>query len=150
MRRLIEIGRINFLKDLICCGNIYPVILAPIDLLIPHEDIEYSRFCELAEDITRRRIIEKPILVDMNTMIILDGHHRYHVFKELGKEKIPALLIDYNDPCIRVESWRSDWFVNKELVIKTGLERKLLPHKTSRHILCFEIPRIDLSIDLIP
>ena len=150
LRELIERRSIDLYNDFICCGRNYPIILMPIDLLKPHEDIELERMRILEKDILERGILEKPILVEMNTFIILDGHHRYNIFRKIGKRKIPALLVDYNDPCVEVSSWRPEIRVSKDLVIKTVLENRLLPPKTSRHVLCFKIPEINLSINMIP
>ena len=150
LRELLIRNEILFHRDVIMCCGKYPITLIPIDLLRPHEETEASRLIELRNDILSRRVLEKPILVDLNTMIILDGHHRYRVLRDLGKKRIPSLLIDYNDSCVEVSSWRSDWVVSKDLVLRSGLSGKLLPHKTSRHKLCFEVPVINLSIDDIP
>ncbi|MEM0260091.1 MAG: ParB N-terminal domain-containing protein [Sulfolobales archaeon] len=141
---------VDLSRDFICCIDTYPVILFPIEMLKPHENIDPVRLKELEEDILGRGIIEKPILVEYNTFIILDGHHRVQVLKSIGKKRIPALLIDYRDPCINVDSWRSDWIVSKELVIRAGLTGSLLPYKTSRHTLCRSVPQINISLNRIP
>ncbi|MEZ0289844.1 MAG: ParB N-terminal domain-containing protein [Sulfolobales archaeon] len=141
---------IDLQRDFVCCADTYPIVLVSQQLLKPHESIDPGRLRELEIDILTRRIIERPILAEINTLVILDGHHRYHVLKSLGKKKIPALLVDYNDPCVSVGSWRSDWIVSKELVLRAGLTGSLLPHKTSRHTLCKPIPTINLSLDRIP
>ncbi len=123
--------------------------LVPLSILTPHEQTVEEHVRELQEDIAKSRRVIKPIIVDIKTFIILDGHHRVEALKRLGKRYVPAILIDYDDECIHVSSWRSNWRVTKDLVRVAGLSGKLLPPKTSRHRLCFEVPEINISIDLL-
>ena len=42
-----------------------------------------------------------PVIVDADTMMIVDGEHRYLVYKELGYEEIPAYVIKFKDEAER-------------------------------------------------
>lgn len=140
---------VNPQRDVICCADSYPVVLVPLEILHPHEEVDPARLSELRSDILSTGLIRKPVLVESETLVILDGHHRVQVLKRLGKRLVPALLISYNDPCVRVESWRSDWVVTKDLVLRAGLVGPLLPHKTSRHILCIDVPFVDVPLSAL-
>ena len=133
-------------RDVICCAGSYPVVLIPLELLHPHEEVDWNRLRELESEILSDGLIRKPILVESETLVILDGHHRVRVLERLRKRLVPALLISYEDPCLRVESWRDDWVVTKDLVLRAGLTGRLLPHKTSRHVLCIDIPLVDVPL----
>lgn len=140
---------VNIKRDVICCAENYPVVLIPIEVLYPHEEVNPARLKELEQEITRFGVLRKPILVESESLVILDGHHRVRVLRKLGKRFVPALLISYEDLCVRVESWRSDWVVTKDLVLKAGLTGRLLPHKTSRHVLCFDVPLVDVPLSVL-
>jgi len=75
-----------------------------IEKLRPHEATYPELVDTLVDDIKRRALIY-PIIVDRETMVIIDGHHRVEAFKKLGFEKIPALLVDYRSLMITVNRW---------------------------------------------
>ena len=121
--------------------------IVPIDKLKPHEKIDERHLECLMDIIVRDGVLIKPLLVDAKTMIILDGHHRYEILKRLGKKYVPVLLVDYDSDIVDVGSWRKDWTVSKELVRKAGLSGKLLPPKTSRHILKIKLPNVNMPLE---
>lgn len=123
--------------------------LIPIELLRPHEQIIDKHVEELLEDIRRRGVLIKPILVDEKTLTILDGHHRVEALRRLGAKYVPAVLVDYDDECVSVGTWRHEWKVTKSLVRSTALSGKLLPPKTSRHITRFEIPELNIPLRVL-
>ncbi len=126
---------------------LYRVELVPLDALRPHEMVIEERVRALAEDIARRRVLIRPILVDENTMVILDGHHRVEALRRLGARRVAALLVDYGSECVTVGSWRPGWRVTKEDVVRAGLSGRLLPPRTSRHRVCFQIPEVNVPLD---
>ena len=100
-----------------------------------HEEIRPEYLEELKNQIEQDGFLKDPIIVDKNTKIILDGHHRYKSLKQLGYSKIAAYFVDYNSSEIKVQSWRKGEIVTKEDVIKAGLTGDKFPPKTSRHII---------------
>ncbi|AAY80819.1 ParB N-terminal domain-containing protein [Sulfolobus acidocaldarius] len=72
--------------------------------LRPHEDVILSIVNENIE-ILRKDNSMAPIIVDKNSMVILDGHHRYYASLSLGLPKIPAIMIDYNSEQVEVREW---------------------------------------------
>ena len=109
-----------------------------------HEDIEPGYLKKLKSQILRNGILKKPIIVDENSKIILDGHFRYNVLKKLGYSKIPVYFLDYRSSEIIVKPWRNDETITKEDVIKAGLTGKKLPPKTSKHM--FNLPNDQIRI----
>jgi hypothetical protein len=105
------------------------VNLVPISELRAHELPEESVVYELEQDMRGRGILVKPIVVDRDTMIILDGHCRCSALRRLGCSKVAAKLVDYKSCEIAVEG------VDKRQVIEAGLSGALMKPKTSRHIL---------------
>ena len=114
------------------------IFLMNINELKEHEEVE-SRYLEkLKKQIMKDRILKKPIVVDRNTKIIIDGHFRFNSLKQLGYSKIPAFLIDYNSPDILVRTWRENEKITKKDVLFSGLNGIKLPPKTSKNMIKIE------------
>ena len=80
--------------------------IVDIAWLKQHEEIKPDRLDEVAQEIKKAEFFYEPILVDENTGVILDGHHRYNASLRLGFKRIPAVMIDYlNDNNISVDVW---------------------------------------------
>jgi uncharacterized protein (DUF1015 family) len=104
-----------------------------INILREHERVDFNRLEELLKEIMSDGMLKKPILVDKNTLTILDGHHRLNVLKKLGLRKIPVVLVDYNDPHIVVRKWGTNRILDKREVLKVARCGKLFPPKTTQH-----------------
>lgn len=65
------------------------------NLLKQHEKINTNHLKLLLNQIKHDGILNHPIIVDKNTLIILDGHHRFNVLKKLGLSIIPVYFVDY-------------------------------------------------------
>ncbi|KKS67820.1 MAG: hypothetical protein UV38_C0003G0047 [candidate division TM6 bacterium GW2011_GWE2_42_60] len=61
-------------------------------LLKQHELINEDHLKELMAQIRSDGFIEAPIIVDAETHIILDGHHRFNALRILGLSKAPVFL----------------------------------------------------------
>ena len=114
------------------------------DLLKPHEEVCSLHLKKLREEIEKDGCVRDPIIVDKDTMVILDGHHRYNSLKLLGCNFIPCCLVDYQAAEIGVICWREGEKISKEEILAAGLSGKLLPQKTSRHI----IPDRPIGMDI--
>jgi len=107
--------------------------LLKIDGLKPHEQIQFDHLHKLKKEILEDGFLEKPIIVDINTKVILDGHHRFNIIRELGLKLISIWLINYQSEEVQVIAWKKGENVTKEDVLRAGLTGKLLKPKTSRH-----------------
>jgi hypothetical protein len=117
-----------------------------IKTLRPHEEVIAEKVNQVKRDILSRGYVKYPVLVDLKTFVILDGHHRVEALKQLGFDKAPVFFVDYSKSYIIVKSFRKDFNVTKQLVVEAGLSNRLLPPKTSRHILV----RIPLPSSFVP
>lgn len=80
--------------------------LVRISELIEHEEIDPLRLKELKKEILGDGFIRDPIIVDRNSNVILDGHHRLNILKSLHYSRIPVHYVDYlNDETIRLKTW---------------------------------------------
>src|SRR5437660_583137 len=73
---------------------IRPQLLLVKDLK-PHELLIEEHSTQLLQDIVKDQAIYVPILVDVKTKVILDGHHRFSVAKKLKLAQIPCFAVDY-------------------------------------------------------
>ncbi|XP_053993487.1 uncharacterized protein LOC128884257 [Hylaeus volcanicus] len=84
------------------------VHLVPVIWLKPHEQCSYERYLEVFFKTIQTMAYDYPIIVDHNTGVILDGHHRFQVALALRLEVIPAVLVKYEtDTTIRVVPWKT-------------------------------------------
>ncbi len=131
-------------------GDGYQLALLPISTLRPHEMVIEDRVRRLVEDLLRTWVLRRPILVDDSTYIVLDGHHRLEALRRIGARMIAAVLVDYDGDYVEVDSWRLGIHVDKDMVRMAGLTGKLLPPRTSRHIVRFHVPELHVMLhDLI-
>lgn len=119
-----------------------------INLLKPHEEVKEKKAANFSKYAQRKKQLRtKPILIDRETNVILDGHHRWHVCKELGCKKIPCCTVDYlNDSSIHVVPRKDDFPVSKKEVIRRGVTGDLYPPKSTKHE--FDIPAMKKLVNL--
>lgn len=97
-----------------------------------HEEIIDENLKKVLTSLKIEKKLKEPIIVDKNTKVILDGHHRATACAILGLNKIKCKLVDYNSNNITVKA-RKDREINKEEIIEKGLSEDLFPPKTSKH-----------------
>ena len=91
----------------------------------------------------------KPIIVDRESMVSLDGHHKWTAAKSLGLARVPVIMVDYLiDEGILVDVWPDcgKESVTKTEVLEMGVSGDVFPPKTSRHTLPFKIPSIRIPL----
>ncbi len=65
--------------------------------LIPHEATNPLRVKEVKYSIRNLRRVLKPVITDLRTGVVIDGHHRVEALKELGLKYVPAIMINYRE-----------------------------------------------------
>jgi len=86
-------------------GLFLNVALLETESLLVHEEIMPIRFNNLVKRIERDGFQSAPVLVDRNTLVVLDGMHRTAVMKELGAQFICVCLLEYFNPSIKIQRW---------------------------------------------
>ena len=107
------------------------VLLAPHRLL-PTEDFIEERVLQVGRDIIDEGVWRQPILVERTSLIIMDGHHRREFARRHLFAYVPCLLLDYSQ--VELRSWRTEFDLLPEDVIARGVQRRLYPAKTTRHV----------------
>lgn len=105
-----------------------------IELLKGHEETRPDYLEKLSNEIRADGFLRRPIVADLRTKVILDGHHRVNALRSLGCSKIPVYFVDYLSPLIQVLPWRQGEKVTKGMVLKAGMNGPKLPPKTTRHM----------------
>ena len=91
----------------------------------------------------------KPIIVDSETLVILDGHHKWTAAGVLDLDWVPVVKVDYlEDSTVTVDVWPEcgKKEISKREVIEMGLTGGVFPPKTSRHSFGFEVPSIQAPL----
>jgi hypothetical protein len=108
--------------------------LIEIKKLKPHEKTNPVRMKKLKNRVLIDGKIKNPVIIDRNSLTILDGHHRVETVRLLGLNKIPAYLVNYNNSKIKVFP-RKNIRVSKKLVLSRAKYGYKFPAKTTRHII---------------
>ena len=75
-------------------------------VLKPHERYVERRVVEVKESILKSRCLMRPLIVDGETLTVIDGAHRLEALLRLGVSRAPLLSVNYlGEDEIRVERW---------------------------------------------
>ena len=109
--------------------------ITDISMLLPHEDVDDDTVELIINDVVENGVIKYPVVADVRTFIILDGHHRVEALRELGYDYVPVFFVDYAKEYVDVYPLRKDLPVSKVSVLeKVFLSMEVFPHKTTKHI----------------
>jgi len=112
-------------------------VFGSVDLkdLKEHEQTEPIRLEIMKEIIKSDGVLKVSIAVDRKTNVVIDGHYRLNALKSLGAKRIPVTYFDYQDPEIKVLTWRKNENITKEQVIQAAMTGKKFPPKSSKHMI---------------
>jgi len=79
--------------------------LEELSALYIHEEIIPDKMQELVKKIPHEGVWKNPIIVDVSSLVVLDGMHRVAAAKEIGYKYIPVCLVDYENPNIHIGCW---------------------------------------------
>ncbi|MCI4323712.1 MAG: ParB N-terminal domain-containing protein [Thermoplasmata archaeon] len=114
--------------------------LVPIHALHIHEEIDPSTVREVTVSIRTEGVVREPILVAEGSLVVLNGHHRVAALRELGVARVPAWVVPYEDPRIRLERWSPGPELTKAEVVQRAQANDPFPPKTTRHRVDLELP----------
>jgi len=105
--------------------------------LIPTSRLRHIEgFSRKRADNIKRKILEegiwtRPLRVERNHWLVLDGQHRMEIALDLGLRRVPCQLYDYAD--VEVWSLRDKHEVSRERVIAKALAGDIYPYKPAKH-----------------
>ena len=79
--------------------------LTDINSLKLHEQTLNQPLKTLVRDIVQKGMMKHPIIIDANTLTVLDGTHRIKALKEIGCMRALTCYIDYKNPKVQVKFW---------------------------------------------
>ena len=113
-----------------------------------HERTEEPLLRKLVDQIRADGFLRRPVLVEAEHLVILDGHHRVEALRLLGCARIPVYLVDYGDPDIDVTIWPGATVarVTKAEIVDRGVRGNLFPPKTTRHVVSFTLEEVRVRL----
>ncbi len=81
------------------------IALVETDRLLLHEETIPKMLEALTNRIREDCVLKAPVIVDRDTMVVLDGMHRVKALRILGCWFTCVCLVDYQSPEILVERW---------------------------------------------
>ena len=77
----------------------------PLSTLRPHEETIQSHVRGIASEMKRDGIQKDPIIVDQDSLAVLDGMHRLAALNELGVENAVCCAVDYASSAVKLGRW---------------------------------------------
>lgn len=122
-----------------------PYQLVEVNSLRPIEEFIPERIKTLKKEILDLGLWIKPLIVEKDHRLILDGHHRFEVAKLLGLKQVPVVIMDYSK--IKIWSLRNEIVLNHDMVRQKALEANIFPNKTVKHDFRFKIPVTNIKLN---
>ncbi len=123
------------------------VQLIAIEVLRPHELVDATHVEYLTRQIVEKGHWLRPIVVDRESHIVMDGHHRLEAARRVGLSKIPCALLDYNSDDIRVVETHSGIAFDVALIKSAAECGDRLPIKSTKHIFSANIDSVDIPLE---
>ena len=83
----------------------FQIKLVELGKLHIHEEIIPELLGSMVDEIKSNGMLRHPIITDMNTLVVLDGMHRVAALKKIKCRYVPACLVDYDSPKVKVGCW---------------------------------------------
>lgn len=113
-----------------------PAQAATIELVDPRtlrhiEGHDEARVDTLLAKIVAEGVWTRPLYIERNHGLVLDGQHRLEVALRLGLARVPVQGFDYHD--VAVWTLRKELPVDVDTVIRRSLAGDIYPYKTVKH-----------------
>jgi len=101
----------------------------PVSTLRPHEETIPSHVRGIASEMKRDGVQKDPIIVDQESLTVLDGMHRLAAFSELGMENAVCCAVDYASSAVKLDRWARVYLLPEgqslpEILGQSGLTRR--------------------------
>lgn len=92
----------------------FTIGVKPVGALRPHEEVIPSRVEQLAAEMLRDGIQRDPIIIDRESLTVLDGMHRLAVFAKLGIENAVCCGVNYSSKEVSLGRWARVFATGRE------------------------------------
>lgn len=101
--------------------------------LKPHEDVLVDEVKRIKDSLLSSGVQKKPLIVDAETGVIIDGAHRFKAMLEIGLKYAVIYSVDYANPEIVVKRWIPCSSIADLTLLKEAenLDLKPVDHKTA-------------------
>jgi hypothetical protein len=121
------------------------IVLVDVRDLRHIEGFSHKRVEWLTRKIASEGVWGKPVALDDEHNLVLDGQHRMEAALKLGLKKVPAVKFRYAD--VEVWSLRPTYSFDWKLVVKRSLSGDIYPYKTVKHRFPKPMPACQYSLD---
>jgi L-serine kinase (ADP) len=121
------------------------VEMIPVSNLKHIEGFSSKRVIWLKDKILKEGVWNKPLSLDMEHCLVLDGQHRMEVAIFLGLKVVPVVKYDY--ATVKVWSLRKNHEFDWNTVVVKALEGNIYPYKTVKHLFTGEVPACRYSLE---
>lgn len=118
--------------------------LVPVKKLRHIEGFSEKRVAWLSVKVLREQRWTKPLALDTDTYLVMDGQHRMEVAHRLGLSVVPAVLFRYSE--VKLWSLRPNHEFTWETVVDRGLTGEIYPYKTVKHAFPKPVPVCDYPL----
>jgi len=125
----------------------WPVVLIPVERILPNEEHDAARLVEVQDSIERTGRWTAPIVLERESLAVMDGHHRLAAARALSFVRVPCVLLDYAE--VKVESRRPGIDVDGAQIVARSRACRLYPPKTTRHVFSRPLPVCSIALDLL-
>jgi len=109
------------------------VALVHVDDLRPHEEVTEARAVAFQHYLSTLSLKILPaIIVCSQTQVVIDGHHRLHIFKQAGMSIVPAVFVCLDHEDVLVSPPNRQTTITKDDVIFSAMRGKLFPPKSTQ------------------
>jgi L-serine kinase (ADP) len=120
------------------------IVYVPVSRLRHIEGYSKRRVSWLEKKVLAEQLWTRPLCVDRDYNLVMDGQHRMEVAKHLDLAVVPCLLFGYNE--VEIWSLRPNHEVTPELVIHRALSNDVYPYKTVKHRFPIEVPSLVIPL----
>ena len=100
--------------------------------LIHVENFSKKRVLWLYNKVQKEGVWKKPLIVDKDYFIVMDGQHRMEVAKILKLDYVPCIMLDYKK--VKFYSLRKKYQFNLDEIIQKATNGNIFPYKTVKHV----------------
>ena len=86
-------------------GLTFQIKLVELGKLHIHEKIISELLDSMVDEIKSSGMLRHPIIADVNKLVVLDGMHRVAALKKIKCCYVPACLVNYDSPNVKVGCW---------------------------------------------
>ena len=124
------------------------VEVVPIENIKIHEEVLEENILKFQNFVNNSENFLIPSILVSPEYVIIDGHHRFSLFKRMGYKEVHVTVINYYDDRIVVhgDPIIASKMPSKKEIISEALQNRPMKPKSTHHMICLDGELIPLSI----